>query len=605
MAKGKKSTPADQTPAEEIRLEVNTPPHQVHLVKVADIKPDPNQPRKFYRQEEIDELSESFKKHGVLQAITIRPKDDGFYIVFGERRYRAATQIGLKEIPATIKSMSDEDALEIQIIENLQRKDVHPMEEAGALAKLCETLKAKDVADRIGKSEKYVAVRVKLMDLIPVLQEMFFMNKISFEAAKLLSRQSAESQHELYDNKVGDNDWRNEEDDDEYFQNINYLLNNHTGDLSEATFDLIDADLYKKAGACSTCVHNSKNHLALFEEDEHKCYSPACFEIKTNAAYERKLNEVIETEPDVLFAIASSYIYREEEKEKIAQVKKRGIAVLEYGEWHPLHEPEPIGSWEEYQEEHAWWRKDPPGENDEDEIADREKEMREDFDCAVDDYEAGVKQYNQAKETGRIRKAFIIVGNSVNEGKVIDIVLKEKGVAKADIPAGSNVEEISKIQRREDRNKELDDEKIWQAVRKIMEDDKFSALMHDSLLDKIERKATAMAIYESLGYYEREYFQEDYLKIDGANREVAELFDNLTNEQYNMLCRLLIRSKLYPAPGSHTTGGAHYWGKKVAELHKPNEVKAIELEIEEKAIKRAERVQKKIKELQPKETVTE
>ena len=112
-------------------------------VLIKDIHPDPNQPRRFYDEQAMDELTESIKDSGVIQPIVIRPNGKGYIIVCGERRYRAALSVNAafkdrNTIPAVIRNLSDEEALQLQIVENLQRKDVHPMEEAVAFKSLLE-----------------------------------------------------------------------------------------------------------------------------------------------------------------------------------------------------------------------------------------------------------------------------------------------------------------------------------------------------------------------------------------------------------------------------------------------------------------------------------
>jgi ParB family chromosome partitioning protein len=97
-----------------------------------DIHPDPNQPRKYYDALAMEELTQSVKEKGVLQPVLIRPNGNGYILVCGERRYRASKEAGLTDIPAVIRQLTDDEALELQIIENLQRKDVNPMEEGTA-----------------------------------------------------------------------------------------------------------------------------------------------------------------------------------------------------------------------------------------------------------------------------------------------------------------------------------------------------------------------------------------------------------------------------------------------------------------------------------------
>ena len=106
---------------------------QFLTIEISRIIPDPDQPRRFFDETALQELTESVKVNGVIQPIMLRPNGDvGYMVVCGERRYRASIAAGLTELPAVVRAFPHEQALELQLIENLQRKDVHPMEEAVA-----------------------------------------------------------------------------------------------------------------------------------------------------------------------------------------------------------------------------------------------------------------------------------------------------------------------------------------------------------------------------------------------------------------------------------------------------------------------------------------
>lgn len=114
---------------------------KIQNLNIEKVIPDPMQPRKTFNQTSLNELSESIKKHGMLQPITVRESGSDFIIVMGERRYRASKLASKKTIPCIIRDYSYNDILEIQIIENLQRQDVEPTEEADAIAYLCKNIR--------------------------------------------------------------------------------------------------------------------------------------------------------------------------------------------------------------------------------------------------------------------------------------------------------------------------------------------------------------------------------------------------------------------------------------------------------------------------------
>ncbi|PZX03736.1 ParB family chromosome partitioning protein [Psychrobacillus insolitus] len=139
----------------------------VQQISLVDIKPNPFQPRKVFDEEALKELAESIKEHGVLQPIIIRKKGSKFEIVVGERRYRASQEVGLEEIPAVVRELNDQQMMELAILENLQREDLTPIEEAEAYQKLMEhlSLTQEQLAFRLGKSRPHIANHIRLLSL--------------------------------------------------------------------------------------------------------------------------------------------------------------------------------------------------------------------------------------------------------------------------------------------------------------------------------------------------------------------------------------------------------------------------------------------------------
>jgi ParB family chromosome partitioning protein len=152
-----------ETPSKAITKGVNE-------IEISKIFPNPNQPRKNFDPEALEELSKSIKVHGVIQPIVLNEQADGRYmIIAGERRYRASKLAGLNVIPAIVKNYTDRQIKEISIIENLQREDLNPIESAKAIKQLMEEyrLTQEEVADRIGKSRSNIANTLRLLSLYP------------------------------------------------------------------------------------------------------------------------------------------------------------------------------------------------------------------------------------------------------------------------------------------------------------------------------------------------------------------------------------------------------------------------------------------------------
>lgn len=161
----------------------------VAMIDIEKIKNNPNQPRKHFDAEALNELAASIKVHGVIQPIVLNDNGDGTYLIIaGERRYRASKIAGLKEIPAIIKNYTDKQIKEISIIENLQREDLNPIEAARAIKQLMEEYKLTQeaVAERIGKSRSNIANTLRLLSLYPEVLDMIEKGSLSAGHARAL-----------------------------------------------------------------------------------------------------------------------------------------------------------------------------------------------------------------------------------------------------------------------------------------------------------------------------------------------------------------------------------------------------------------------------------
>ena len=153
-------------------FEINAPEEpsseQSRLLRLSAIEPNKNQPRKAFSEEALSELADSIKEHGLIQPLLVRPiGDDRYQLVAGERRWRACRMLGLDEVPATVREMTDAEVMELALIENLQREDLTPLEEAAGYRDLMETygLTQEDAAKRVGKSRSAVANTLRLLQL--------------------------------------------------------------------------------------------------------------------------------------------------------------------------------------------------------------------------------------------------------------------------------------------------------------------------------------------------------------------------------------------------------------------------------------------------------
>ncbi len=160
----------------------------IKFVDINDIEPNFGQPRKKFSEEELQELSRSILEYGVIQPLVVREKNNKYEIVAGERRYRAARLAGLTELPIIIKIFSDQQTLEVALIENIQREDLNPMELACAYSLLMERfdLTQEQVADKVGKSRSAVTNVLRLLKLTPYVQEKLREDEITYGHARAI-----------------------------------------------------------------------------------------------------------------------------------------------------------------------------------------------------------------------------------------------------------------------------------------------------------------------------------------------------------------------------------------------------------------------------------
>ena len=168
-------------------------------LKIKDIEINKDQPRKQFNEDALQELADSITQHGVIEPLIVTKRDNYYLLVSGERRWRAAMKAGLKEVPVVVKDYTDQEILEIGLIENIQREDLNPIEEAQAYQKLIEEfhMKQDDIAERVSKSRSAITNILRLLKLAKPVQEMVIDEKLSNGHARaLLPIEDTELQYE-------------------------------------------------------------------------------------------------------------------------------------------------------------------------------------------------------------------------------------------------------------------------------------------------------------------------------------------------------------------------------------------------------------------------
>ena len=359
------------------------------LVQLLDLNKIVNStynPRKDFREETLLELSESIRQSGVLQPICVRPKDEGFEIVYGERRYWAAAMAGLKYIPALVRELTDAEAEDAAITENLQREDVKPREEAAAYNKAIQSGRhtIESLGGKFGKSEAYIRSRLKLCGLIDALAEQLDKEEISVGVATEIAKYPAEVQQQVFDEHFAEgcySSWKNAR----VKEIARRLYERYMTKLESYNFDKTE---------CLSCQHNTANQVLFKDECTGGCagcQNRECMIRKNNEFLVQKAVKLLKDDPRTTLATDG-----ETPAAVLEALEKEGYHVeeLEYSVYHYDKGPQMPDA--------------PQAE---------EFESEEDFTEAKEEYEAEMAAF--AEETqrlefdiseGRVRK-YAVIGN--------------------------------------------------------------------------------------------------------------------------------------------------------------------------------------------------
>lgn len=295
--------------------------HSIRLVPIDKLVPTPDNRRRSITKESVESLAKSLAKEGVLQPVVVRPhpeKEGCFEIRAGERRWRAAKLAGLKELPAIVRTLDDESALSVTIAENLQRKDLHPLEEAATIQQAFDRgFNPKAVAARLGKSVQFIARRASLSRLSKVWRDEVLTpdtncSRLSVAHLELIARLPEETQATLAEHSFHRVFARGFPTVEE----LRRLIDGGLQSLRAMPWKLDDETLDPKAGSCLNCPKRSGKLPELFDAEDaptdgkvsksDRCLDPACFEGKQVAFLTRRESE-LRTEHPTLRLVQLSY----------------------------------------------------------------------------------------------------------------------------------------------------------------------------------------------------------------------------------------------------------------------------------------------------------
>src|SRR5579884_3656986 len=281
-------------------------------VAIELLEESPTNPRKRFNEESLKELAESFKTQGILQPLVVRVKNDDekkYEVVAGARRLRAAQLAELTTVPVRVVELSDSAAVLAQVTENLQREDIHPLEEAFGFSSLLNlndpNYTISTLAAKAGKSEAYIQGRIKLTELIPPIADAFLADKITIGHALLIAKLPAGQQQAAF-NACFRQMWTSEGNTPTLIpvrELASWIESNILLELASAPFSKSDETLMPDAGSCANCPKRTGFNALLFSDvRKDSCTDPQCYRAKLDAHVTRTLQKKPE-----LVQISSGY----------------------------------------------------------------------------------------------------------------------------------------------------------------------------------------------------------------------------------------------------------------------------------------------------------
>ena len=552
--------------------------------------------RKYFRQEDLETFAEQLKVHGIISPLTVRKGQNGKYeLVAGERRLRAAKIAKLQTVPVMIRELTDEEVTEIQLAENLQRENPHPLDEANAVKLMKDTGKSmKEISLRLGKPEQYVYVRLKLLNLIESIREMFFGEVINLQQSLTIATISQDGQTAFFEEHC--TKWKQK---GFALNNLEWYLRPYRYDLRNAPFNTKDKKLIPEVGACTGCQFNSASVKSLFPDyaKQAVCSNVGCYNSKCTASLRIGLiNGLQEFKPVAL-------LFNGLPSEKMVELLKlipeaENLTKHDYNEITVLEQPE-----EPLQEDFMY---------DDDEGG--EKLDRKELYTATQNYRDELKAYEKDIKSGKYEKGLLEKGgeffmvyfnldkprrNTYDTGvrqttmKVVQEAIKT-GTATAELLDSA----IDGIRQREARAKEIDRDKVQKTIHQEFEEKACDPATIKRLTD-CDKVGARLLVYQSLDYSSREKVNAAlFKKVTGYGKQNSEKFYEalkaLTDQQYSYMIRMALAGKSDSKFPNSETGVTLY---RVAEAG-GIDVKKIEADQQGKADARAGRVKDRVKDLQ-------
>ena len=523
---------------------------------ITAVFPSADNHRKTFNDTSLQELADSIREVGVLQAIAVRPRTAGDYeIIYGERRYRASLLAGAKTIKATIyNNVTDNEAEDMSLSENLQREQVRPTEEAKAFKRLLEKGRYDmySLVSRFGRSEKYIYTRLKLNELYAPIGELLDNETITVSVAEEISTYEPNIQKDVYEKHLkedsGDN-WTG------YTLNLfrKHFEKCYTTDLEQYKFDKTE---------CKACVHNAANYNLFAEHNGcGHCTNRKCLEAKNAAHVAKETEKLLKSDPKLV--IARPY-YGSRNDTALQKLDKKGHEIKDF----------------DYNVSAREFPKAPVAPQKEQFTEPTEYEQAvQTFEQKNEEYTRKVEDLNRKKEEGRI-KTYVKVGQTEPELCYVEINRKETAPVT-----------IETLQERDKRFKQLSVEKIVADTKKVVRENDYPESPFTQYED-------GMLYFIILTWLQRKHYplcgiKDQPMPLDEKQR--MKIVAKLTDVQRTVIKRDFINHFL--CENAYGDNSASKLLRDFANMHFPDQYGLAKATHEEEYQKRHERLGERIKEM--------
>ena len=493
---------------------------KVVLVALDKISANPDNSRKKFKQEELTELAHSIKEHGLLHAIILRVKGNGYEIVYGERRWRAYKINGETQIPAIIRDYTDEQILEITLVENVNRQDLSVVEESDAYQKLMDVhqYSIEDICHKLGKGEVYIRSRLRLQNLTGDFKELLEKGDISIGVGVETAKFSKRLQKQLYkEHFTGeDNNWK-DLSLKEYTERVDKL---YTNDLSKFNFNKDE---------CGNCKFNTATY-DLFKKEPGKCTNIECLLKKKNQFTVNFCKVVSDKFPEMAICIAP---YDKMNNDIDKNLKEIGLDIKTMKvEEFPVTPVAPVES--DYNSKEAY-----TAAMDEHHI----EEMA---------FYKEIEEINEKIDTGKFKKIIYIGDNNPAFGYV--------KLVKADA-----LNPVESLEKQDKNNKEAASKNAAKEVSILLQENEFPA----TALSVFEDELISFVMLDSLHKKYFSYFGfKDKEKQKLTEEDKYKIIKSITPEQKSLICRNFLQNNLTTQFGANIRsmfliefGKQHFEGK--------------------------------------------